>query len=315
MTDFAAYVFGKIGKRIFECERGAAMEFRVLKYFLAVAREESISRAAEVLHVTQPTLSRQIAQLEEELGAPLFTRGKRTTLTEAGVMLRKKAEDILFLAEEIETDFKTRQDVVGEIRIGSGVYAGSNAFLEKIPAFQKKYPGVRFDIYTASAEVLKDRLDHGLLDFAVMMEPIEIGSHDFLRLPEKDIWGILMAVESPLASQESIAVEDLRGRKILMSRRAILQGEFKNWLKGENPDIVDTFNLCGNVLSFVREGCLILSIEGVMRDFDPARYTFRPLSPALETSTVLAWRKLNPVFGPAKVFLEFLKEEMKVRHP
>ncbi len=289
------------------------MEFRVLKYFLAVAREESISRAAEVLHVTQPTLSRQIVQLEEELGAPLFTRGKRTTLTEAGVMLRKKAEDILFLADEIKTDFKTRQDVVGEIRIGSGVYAGSNAFLEKIPAFQKKYPGVRFDIDTASAEVHKERLDHGMLDFAVMMEPIEIGSHDFLRLPEKDVWGILLDVDSPLARKEAITVDDLKGRKFVMSRRAMVQGEFKNWCGEALPELAVTYNLCQNVLSFAQAGYLILSIEAVMANFNPTRYTFRPLAPALTTSTVLAWRKLNPVFGPAKVFLEFLREEMKER--
>lgn len=287
------------------------MEFRVLKYFLAVAREESISRAAEVLHVTQPTLSRQIAQLEEELGAPLFTRGKRTTLTEAGVMLRKKAEDILFLAEEIETDFKTRQDVVGEIRIGSGVYAGSNAFLEKIPAFQKKYPGVRFDIYTASADLLKDQMDRGLLDFAVMMEPIEIGSHDFIRLPEKDVCGVLMSPESPLAQKETVTPQDLKGKTVLMSRRAILQGEFRNWMKAEIPDIAVTYNLLSNALPFARKGALLLTIEAATVNLDPARYTFRPLAPALTMSTVLAWRKLNPVFGPAKVFLKFLKEEMK----
>lgn len=287
------------------------MEFRVLQYFLAVAREENISRAAEVLHVTQPTLSRQIAQLEEELGAPLFTRGKRTTLTEAGVMLRKKAEDILFLAEEIETDFKTRQDVAGEIRIGSGMYAGSNAFLEKIPAFQKKYPGVHFDIYTASADLLKDRLDHGLLDFAVMIEPVEIGSHDFIRLPEKDVWGILMATDSPLAQKEAITQEDLKGQLFSMSRRAILQGEFKNWLQTELPEIGVAYNLLSNALPFARKGAALLTIEAATADLDPARYCFRPLAPALTTSTVLAWRKLNPVFGPAKVFLEFLKEEMK----
>ena len=226
-------------------------------------------------------------------------------------MLRKKAEDILFLAEEIETDFKTRQDVVGEIRIGSGVYAGSNAFLEKIPAFQKKYPGVRFDIYTASADLLKDQMDRGLLDFAVMMEPIEIGSHDFIRLPEKDVWGVLMSPKSPLAQKETVTPQDLKGKTVLMSRRAILQGEFRNWMKAEIPDIAVTYNLLSNALPFARKGALLLTIEAATVNLDPARYTFRPLASALTTSTVLAWRKLNPVFGPAKVFLKFLKEEMK----
>ena len=284
------------------------MEFRVLQYFLTVAREESISRAAEIIHVTQPTLSRQIAQLEEELGAPLFIRGKKTTLTEAGVMLRKKAEDIEFLMETIKTDFRSRTDVVGDIRIGSGIYAGSNAFLEKIPEFMARYPHVHFDIYTASADLLKERLERGLLDFAIMQEPIEIGNADFIRLPERDVWGFLMAAVAPLAKASGISKEDLKGRRIMASRRASVQGEFKNWLGEELPDVVVTCNLAGNMLPFLRDDFMLLTIEGAVEDLDPARYRFVPLVPKLTTSTVLVWKKLNPIFGPAKVFLEFLRE-------
>ena len=289
------------------------MEFRVLQYFLTVAREESISRAAEIIHVTQPTLSRQIAQLEEELGAPLFVRGKKTTLTEAGVMLRKKAEDIEFLMDTIKADFRSRKDVVGEIRIGSGIYAGSNAFLEKLPEFTARYPKVRFDIYTASADLLKERLERGLLDFAVMQEPIEIGNADFIRLPDRDVWGFLMAADAPLANASGISRKDLQGHHIMTSRRASIQGEFKNWLAEELPDIVVTCNLSGNMLPFLRDDYMLLTIEGAVEKLDPARFRFVPLTPRLTTSTVLVWKKLNPVFGPAKVFLKFLKEEMKER--
>lgn len=287
------------------------MEFRVLQYFLTVAREESISRAAEIIHVTQPTLSRQIAQLEEELGAPLFVRGKKTTLTEAGVMLRKKAEDIEFLMDTIKTDFRTRTDVVGEIRIGSGIYAGSNAFLEKLPAFMARYPKVTFDIYTASADLLKERLERGLLDFAIMQEPIEIGNADFIRLPERDVWGFLMAADAPLADTAGISRKDLKGHHLMASRRAPVQAEFKNWLGEELPKFDVTCNLSGNMLPFLHGDFMLLTIEGAVDKLDPARFRFVPLTPMLTTSTVLVWKKLNPVFGPAKVFLEFLKEEMK----
>ena len=287
------------------------MEFRVLQYFLTVAREESISRAAEIIHVTQPTLSRQIAQLEEELGAPLFVRGKHTTLTEAGVMLRKKAEDIEFLVDTIKADFRSRRDVVGEIRIGSGIYAGSNAFLEKLPEFTARYPKVSFDIYTASADLLKERLERGLLDFAVMQEPIEIGNADFIRLPARDVWGFLVPADAPLAKADGISRKDLKGHHIMASRRASVQGEFKNWLGEELPDIAVTCNLSGNMLPFLRDDYMLLTIKGAVDKLDPARFRFVPLVPALTTSTVFVWKKLNPVFGPAKVFLEFVKEEMK----
>ncbi len=284
------------------------MEFRVLQYFLTIAQEESISRAAEVLHLTQPTLSRQIAQLEEELGAPLFVRGRRTVLTEAGMMLRKKAQEVSFLMDTIKSDFQNRKDMSGVIRLGSGIYAGSNDLLSQLPDFMNKYPNVHFDIYTATADLLKERLDHGLLDFAVLQEPIDIGSYDFMRLPVKDEWGLLMDAAHPLAQKPAIAKSDLKGLRLIASRRAPIQGELKNWLGNETLPLASTVNLNGNAIPLLANSfACIITLRGAVDRYDPARFTFVPLTPALTTTTVLAWKKMNPVFGPAAEFLQYVK--------
>ncbi len=284
------------------------MEFRVLQYFLTVAQEESISRAAEVLHVTQPTLSRQIAQLEEELGAPLFIRGKRTTLTEAGMMLRHKAEEVSFLMDAIKMDFQSRQDMTGRIRIGSGVYASGFGVMANLPAFMEKYPGVRFEIYTASADILKEQLDHGMLDFAILQEPIDIGSYDYIRLHTRERWGLICGASSPWAKKEAVTKEDIRGMRFMLSSRDTVQGEFRNWWGGEPPKPAATGNLADNLLPLIEQGMDgLVTIEAPSLVFDPARFRFVPLTPQLESTSVLAWKKLNPVFGPAREYLQYVK--------
>ncbi len=284
------------------------MEFRVLQYFLTVAQEESISRAAEVLHVTQPTLSRQIAQLEEELGAELFIRGKKTVLTEAGMMLRKKAEEVSFLMDGIQMDFQSRRDLSGVIHMGSGVYRGSFALLARAGEFAARYPKVRLDVYTGTADLLKERLDHGLLDFAVLQEPIDIGSYDYIRLPEKDRWGIITAVDGPYGEKESVTEEEIRHMRLITSRRPSVMGEFNNWAKGGPVQPFMTVNLADNAFPLMESGAAsLLSIEAVIQYMDLARFRFIPLAPALTTTTVLAWKKLSPVFGPSREFLKYLR--------
>lgn len=284
------------------------MEFRVLQYFLTVAQEESISRAAERLHLTQPTLSRQIAQLEEELGAPLFIRGKRTTLTEAGMMLRHKAEEVSFLMDSIRMDFQSRKDMSGIIRIGSGVYSGSNSVMAQLKPFMEKYPGVRFEIHTASADILKERLDHGMLDFVILQEPINIGSYDYIRLRTKDRWGLITAADSPWAAKESVTREDLSRMHFMISSRASVQGEVRNWYGAELPQPAVTGNLADNLLPLIEGGLDgLVAVEAPMAYFDPGRFRFVPFTPELTTTTVLAWKKLNPVFGPAREYLAYVK--------
>lgn len=289
------------------------MEYRVLQYFLAVAQEENISRAAEALHLTQPTLSRQIAQLEEELGAQLFIRGKRTVLTDAGMMLRKKAEEVSYLMDAIKIDFQTRKDMAGQIRIGSGIYAGSNALLALVPDFMKQFPQVSFDLYTASADLLKERMDHGLLDFAIMQEPIDISNYDFLRLPEKDEWGLLMRASSPFAKQDAITRDDVGKINLITSRRAVIQGELRNWLGSADFKKMVTTNLNGNALPVIEAGDYsLMTIRGAVCKYDPARFAFVPFYPALTTTTVMAWKKMNPIFGPAAEFLNFIRSILPV---
>lgn len=283
------------------------MELRVLQYFLAVAQEESISRAAEMLHVTQPTLSRQISQLEEELGAPLFTRGRRTRLTEAGMMLRRKAEEVAFLMDSIEEDFRSRSDIAGTVRIGSGIYAGGLSVMRNLSGFMAMYPKVRFDIYTATADILKERLDHGLLDFVIMQEPIDIGSYDYIRLFTKDRWGLLVSASSPLAGKDSVTRDDMKGIRYMMSGRAAVQGEVAAWL-GEAPAPVMTGNLSSNLLPLAESGFAgLLTLEAAAEALDPARFRFLPLEPVMETTVVLAWKKLSSFSGSAQAYAEYVR--------
>ena len=180
------------------------MEIRVLRYFLAVVREQNISRAAESLHLTQPTLSRQIADLEAELGQPLFERGRRLALTEAGVMLRHRAEEAVALVDRIEADFRHAEDVGGTLAIGSGVYAAGSEVIRTLEEFSLRYPKVQYEIYTNSADTLRERLDAGLLDFALLQEPIDVAHYDYFRLPTKESWGVLTRAGSELAKKKKI---------------------------------------------------------------------------------------------------------------
>ncbi|MBQ8698051.1 MAG: LysR family transcriptional regulator, partial [Schwartzia sp.] len=178
------------------------MEIRVLRYFLAVVREQNISRAAESLHLTQPTLSRQLAELEAELGQPLFERGRRLALTEAGVMLRHRAEEAVALGDRIEADFRQAEDVGGTIAIGSGVYAAGAEVIRSLAEFSLRYPKVQYEIYTNSADTLRERLDAGLLDFALLQEPIDVAHYDYFRLPPKDVWGLFTLAGGALAKKK-----------------------------------------------------------------------------------------------------------------
>ena len=180
------------------------MEIRVLRYFLAVVREQNISRAAESLHLTQPTLSRQLAELEAEIGRPLFERGRRLSLTEAGVMLRHRAEEAVALVDRIEADFRHAEDIGGTLAIGSGVYAAGSEVIRTLEEFSLRYPKVQYEIYTNSADTLRERLDAGLLDFALLQEPIDVAHYDYFRLPTKERWGVFTQAGSALAKKKRL---------------------------------------------------------------------------------------------------------------
>lgn len=286
------------------------MELRLLEYFLAVVREENISRAAEVLHVTQPTLSRQMKELEDELHTTLFIRGKRLTLTDSGVMLRRRAEEVVSLMNKIDSEFRKQEEVSGVISVGSGGLKAANVLPELIGHFRERYPLVSFEIITGTADRIKEMLEHGLLDFGFLLEPIDIEKFDYLRLPVKEVWGVLFPAGHRLASEKAITRQQLKELPLAVTSRTALRGEIEEWLKYpvSELDIITTFNLIDNVALLAERGiACVLAVEGAVDAFDPSRFAFRPLTPELSMTSVFAWKKLSPYSGAAGKFLEFIK--------
>ncbi|MCM1088911.1 MAG: LysR family transcriptional regulator [Muribaculaceae bacterium] len=285
------------------------MELRTLQYFLAVVREENISRAADYLHLTQPTLSRQIAQLEEELGTQLFIRGRHLTLTDAGIMLRHRAEEVVSLMDKIESEFEEQSEVGGIITIGSGGLGALQMLPAVMDSFRQRYPKVQYRFYTNSTDFIKERLDQGLLDFGLLLEPIDISKYDYIRMKEKERWGVLMRTDNPLASKEHITRDDLMGQPLITTERLPLQKELENWMGGDfsKLDIFATYNVITNVTMLISSGVAsALTIEGAVSLFGGG-LVFRPLYPELSMTSVLAWKKFQPGFGVAGKFLEYFR--------
>ena len=284
------------------------MELRVLKYFLVVAREENITKAASLLHVTQPTLSRQLMQLEEELGVKLFHRGKyHIILTDDGILLRRRAQEIVDLAEKTEREFQRQEELSGEISIGAGESNSMTVLSRTMTVFRQKHPLVRFSIYSATADDIKDRLEKGLLDLGLLAEPVDIGRYEFIRMPKRDRWGLWVRYDDPLAQKETVGPKDLLGIPLLVSQRELVQKELAAWFGDsyEKLEIAATYNLILNAANMVRNhmGAALGFFIGNLAD----ELRFVPLSPALETGTVLVWKR-DQAFSPAATaFLNRIK--------
>lgn len=286
------------------------MELRLLEYFLTVVREENISRAAQMLHVTQPTLSRQMKELEDELHTTLFIRGKRLTLTDSGVMLRRRAEEVVSLMNKIDSEFREQEEVSGVISVGSGGLMAAKILPELIEHFRECYPLVSFEIITGNADLIKERLEHGLLDFGILLEPVDIEKFDYLRLPTKEVWGVLFPADHKLASEKAVTRKQLKELPLVVTSRTALRGEIEEWLRYpvSELDVIATMNLIDNVAPLAERGiACVLTVEGAVDLFDPARLVFRPLTPELSMTSVLAWKKLSPYAGAAGKFLEYIK--------
>ena len=203
------------------------MELRVLKYFLTVAREENITKAAQILHITQPTLSRQLIQLEEDLGVKLLKRsGHHVYLTDDGLLLKRRAQEITELAEKTVDDFLHRDsEIAGEIAIGSGEYKASCVLTDLMAEFQKEYPLVRYRVFSSDSDNIKEQIERGLLDMGLLMEPVDISKYDFVRIPEEEVWGVLVREDMELAKKEYVVPEDLVDLPLIMSRREMMQNE------------------------------------------------------------------------------------------
>lgn len=285
------------------------MELRVLRYFLTVAQEENITKAAALLHVTQPTLSRQLMQLEEELGTKLFHRSQyRIILTDAGMLLRRRAQEIVELADKTKREFSQPEgELAGEIAIGCGETQSMTFLSRHIRSFRELHPQVRFRIYSANADDIKEHIEKGLLDMGLLTEPVDIGRYAFLRLPQKDRWGVLVPKDCPLAEKESVTPQDLIGVPLLLSGREEVRGELANWFGQDygRIEVAATFNLILNAANMVKNGvgaALCFYLENIS---DALKFV--PLSPKLETGTVLAWKKDKPLSCAVEQFQQYVK--------
>lgn len=291
------------------------MELRVLRYFLAVAKEESITAASESLHVTQPTLSRQLMELEEEFGKKLFIRGNRKiTLTDEGMLLRKRAEEIVELVEKTETEIIASDEVInGDIYIGGGETDAIRILAHTAKKLQEKYPHIRYHLFSGNADDVTERLDRGLLDFGVVIEPANIQKYDYLKLSATDIWGVLMRKDSPLAQNDVIKPKDLWNVSLLCSRQSMVGKEISQWI-GRDFDklnIVATYNLVYNASIMVDEGIgYALFLDKLVNTTGNSALCFKPLEPKLEVGLNIIWKKSQVFSKAAKKFLELLETEL-----
>ena len=293
------------------------MELRVLRYFLTIAREGSITNAANVLHVTQPTLSRQIHDLEEELGQRLFVRGSRNmSLTAEGMILRKRAEEIISMVDKTEAEFHSMSNVVsGDIYIGGGETEAVKLIAQIVCELRTAYPEIHYHLYSGNAEDVTERLDKGLLDFGLLIQPADISKYDYLNIPAKDTWGVIMRKDIPLAKKETIRKEDLLNVPLICSRQVISEerhrNEFAEWF-GEDfdkLDIVTTFNLVYNAAIMVEAGVgYAITIDKIANTTESSSLCFRPLEPQLDSGLNIIWKKDQVFSAAAALFFKKLRE-------
>lgn len=296
------------------------MEIRVLRYFLAIAREGSITNAANFLHVTQPTLSRQIHDLEKELGQKLFTRGSHSmALTAEGMILRKRAEEIVSMVDKTEAEFSFMENAIGgDIYIGGGETDAVKLVAKVAQELREDYPGIRYHLYSGNSEDVTERLDKGLLDFGILIQPANITKYDYISIPAKDTWGVVMRKDSPLAEKSVIRKEDLLDVPLICSRQAISQersrNEFADWF-GEDFDklnIVTTFNLVYNAAIMVDAGLgYAVTIDKIANTSGDSNLCFRPLKPRLDSGLDIVWKKYQVFSSAAELFLERLRQDFE----
>ncbi len=292
------------------------MEIRVLRYFLTVAREGSITAAANSLHLTQPTLSRQLQDLEKELGQKLLIRGKyKVSLTPEGMMLRKRAEEIVTMVEKTEAEFQSISNIIqGDIYIGCGETDSMKHIAKVMKEIQTQYPEIKFHIYSGNAEDVTEKLDKGLLDFGVLIQPIDLSKYDNITLPDKDVWGIIARNDSPISGKKLASLDDLTGAPLIasrqMSKKYSADSGFLDWFgeEFEKLNIVATYNLVYNAAIMVEAGMGYAVTLDKLINTTNSNLCFRPLSPRLESGLDIVWKKYQ-VFSPAaKLFLEKLQQ-------
>jgi DNA-binding transcriptional LysR family regulator len=289
------------------------MELRQLKYFLAVTEAESISGAAETLFITQPNLSRQMQSLEEEIGQQLFVRGSRKiTLTETGLLLKKRAEEILSLYNKTQSELSSPQSTVsGDIYIGGGESYAIEIIAKAAKAVQESYPQVKFHFFSGDTMGVVEKLDKGLIDFGILIEPADLSKYDYLQLPQVDTWGVLMRKDSPLCQKECVTAQDLYNLPLILSQHSMCKSIISDWFEGgrKKPNVVATYNLLYNASLLVEEGIgYALGLDKIINTSGNSNLCFKPLYPTLQTHLDIAWKKYQVFPKSAQIFIEYLKK-------
>ena len=292
------------------------MELRVLNYFLAIAREQSIVHAAESLHLSQPTLSTQIKGLERELGKQLLIRGtkgsRKVTLTEEGMILRKRAEEILDLVRRTENEISISDDIVmGDVYIGTGETDGVRLIARAAQILQSRNPGIHYHISSGNSPYVSEYLDKGLIDFGVVFGDVDLTKYNALETAYSETWGVLMRKDSILADKDTISPKDLWDKPLILSQQEAKGGSLTQWMGKEVTElnIIATYNLLFNASLLVDEGLgYAIGYDKIINTSGNSRLCFRPLDPVLENKLSIIWKKYQIFSKPAEKFLEILRE-------
>lgn len=290
------------------------MELRVLRYFLAVAREQSITRASEILHITQPTLSKQLMNLEDELGKRLLIRGKRkVTLTEEGMFLQKRAQEIIELSDKTQAAFHTEKGAIaGDVYIGCGETESMRLLIKAMKQLHQAHPDIHFHLYSGNDREVAERLEQGLVDFGVFVGNTDLSKYDYQKLPKTDRWGLLLHKDHPLAAKQSVTPADMAGLTLFCSRQMLEQNELSGWLgySFHSLNITDTYNLIRNAAIMVEEGlgCTV-TLEHLVNT-EGTCLVFLPLEPMVKAEITIAWKKYQIFSKAAEAFLDCLREEI-----
>lgn len=294
------------------------MEIRELKYFLTIAREQSISKAAEFLYMTQPSLSRQMQNLEKEIGKQLFVRGnKKITLTETGILLRKRAEEMLSLYEKTQAELAAPpESISGDIYIGGGESYAVETVAKAAKELYTENPDITFHFFSGDACDVNEKLSKGIIDFGILVEPADLSKYDFIRLPQKDTWGVLMRKDSPLAEKEFITPEDLHDVPIIRSKQTMERNELFDWFQKDahSMKVVATYNLMYNASILAKEGLgYVFGLNRLINTTGDSELCFRPLKPKIETSLAVVWKKYQVFSKAAEKFLEKLQKFVNLK--
>lgn len=287
------------------------MEIRTLNYFLVTAQQENITHAANALHMTQPTLSRQIMQLEDELGVKLFVRGKRRlTLTEEGLLLRQRAEEVMLLVRKTEREFTEKQEVCfGTVSIGCTETMAASVLPELLKIFHQEYPQINYELFCGSTDDVKERLENGIVDIGIIRGPVNAEKFDFIQIPVKDQWGILFPIGDALAETEAVSLQQVSAMPLLIPGSSVFHEEIESWFKKENIAIriLATYNTLSTAVILTQKGIgYTICPEAAVNLADERLVTFRPFVPQCDTRGTVIWKKQQIFTTAALEFMQFI---------